>query len=40
MQRERKGKFELLAISETKLEVNGAVFMVWGEWYHYECSRD
>ena len=31
----RRGKFELLALKETKLEG-----MVWGKWYKCRCSGD
>ena len=33
----RGGKFELLAMTETKLKENG---VVCGKWYHYRCSGE
>ena len=36
----RKGKFKLLALTETNLKGNGGNFVELGEWYHCGCSRD
>ena len=35
----RKGKFELLAKTETKLKGKRGI-TVWSKWYHWRCSGD
>ena len=35
----RKGKFELLALTETRLKGNGEVSACGGEWYNYGCQE-